>query len=72
MIAEWLRKLKATFREYLGLTMIMNDWFDTLYEGLAYCDFDNEDYTEEEMMALFYRSLESQGNLYLGLLERTR
>lgn len=48
----------------------MNDWFDTLSEELAERRFNADNFTDEELNALFYRSVGLQGDLYLRVLEQ--
>ena len=67
--AERLKKIKATYFEYIGLAMVMDEWFDALFEDLASKGFDLKEYTDEELMELFNRSVGLQGDLYLMCLE---
>ena len=53
--AERLKKIKATYFEYIGLAMVMDEWFDTLFEDLASKGFDLKEYTDEELMELLQR-----------------
>lgn len=67
--AERLKKLTATYFEYIGLVTVMNDWFETLFEELPAKGFDTNAFTDEELMALIDRSVGEQGDLYLLCLE---
>ena len=67
--AARLKKLNASYFEYIGLAMVMDDWYETLFENLERMGFRAEEYTDEELNALFERSVGLQGDLYLMLLE---
>lgn len=68
--AERLKKMQASYFEYIGLAVIMNDWFETLGEELVARGFNADEFTDEELNALTLRSVGDQGDLYLRLLER--
>ena len=68
--AERLKKMGATYFEYIGLAMVLDDWWDTLFDELAKAGFNTQAYTDEELKALFDRSIGQQGDLYLMLLEK--
>ena len=68
-VARRLKKLRASYLEYLGLVMVLNDWHFTLVEELVKHGFSESEYTDEELNTLINRSIEGQAEIYLDLLE---